>query len=311
VLTAEEKKLFAADKRIVVAAEFIGLFSGSKNPRRQRLGILLQTLRLLQPQTQGEFAACASQLFVLHAQNLALLSLADAAGRTAAEAAVSRPGSAERIAGLVRPKKSLSLDEASPTSAAGLEAGSYDDQLCCVGRSQQSGDRVLRLGAKQLRDCRVDEDVLFLPSPDKCHFFLRRALGGKQGILKTELDLSQQQRRPQGWTVPRLTEDRRKKILSGVPLAASLQESSSISDLSRVPRLPHAASGKSLSRGGSPQLSSPIKRKSGSVDPSLQLGASFERGSQQPLPAIRQSRSIARMLGGVPAKPLPRPVLRR
>lgn len=215
----------------------------------------------------------------------------------------------------MRPKKSpvqLSLGEASPTSIAGGLAepggGSFDDQLCCVGKAQQFADRVVRLSARQLKDCRADEDVLFMPSPDKCHFFLRRSLAFKQGILKPEISLGLQNQRPRAM----VTEDKRLQILSGARLAPPLPEQPAGETHGRGldRRNQHFASGQSLSRQGSPYLSASYKRKqSVSADPSLLGAGSAELSSV--LPSIKQTRTISRLLANVPAKPLPRTFLRK
>ena len=89
VLTAEEKKLHASDKRQLLAADFIGQFVSSKNPRRQRLGVLLQALRLLKAQSPAEFTAAAERLGCQHAQSLAFLGQPAGPGQQVCESTMS------------------------------------------------------------------------------------------------------------------------------------------------------------------------------------------------------------------------------
>ena len=226
---------------------------------------------------------------------------------------------------LVRPKRSavqLSLGEASPMSGsgsgqpgeAGAPGGSFDDLLCCVGRAQQFADRVVRLSARQLKDCRADEDVLFMPGPDKCHFFLRRSLAFRAGILKPEPELGLQPRRLGAPTRAALAADPRLQALAGPRLAPPPPETSAGASLQgRLPldrRNLHFASGQSLSRQGSPFLAASYKRKqSVSADATI-LGAGSAELSCA-LPAIKQTRTGSRLRAGTSAKPLQKALLRR
>ena len=321
VLTVEEKKLHSTDKRIILSSEFIGLFSGSKNPRRQRLGILLLTLRFLKAQTYLDFTSAADQLSCMYTQNLAFLNLAGGPSQLGAEGTISRRVSREKIAAFVKQKKhpvQLSLEEASPTSVGGgsQDSGSsFEDQLCYIGKSQLFADRVVRLASRQLKDSRIDEDILFMPNPDKYYFFLKRAVSFKQGILKAEVDLGLLNRRLVVFPPSKhmLTDDKRKKILSGVSLPPPLLEQSvssilqgKILDRKNI----HFSSGKALAGSDSLYLSTSYKRKkSVSADPSFLGGFSAEHS--RILPAIKQTRTVSRLLANVPAKPLHRAIIRK